>query len=485
MLFVCNKIDHVYEEVCLNQGEEGTIEIYEDGEAVYKVDGREDAKLLNKRKATFEGLQKLGLVSDSETDVSSSNFLAVSARRSKESRTQDSTDQSKYYDQQYDNFRRVLNSKLDKILVNHILGMVRSTNTVVCRFAEGTLSARSAKLSSDLHVYEILKSSGEAERDAYTKCIDFMSKESQAIESAVLEAFGVAQPKIIEKAKAMTSRDFDADTTKLPVPTAFVLTIAEMAFRVIHREVTSTIGMLKKKYVEEFSFVTTVVIAGSDTFLCSIFLSLFHRDDSDFESMLQSDERDETMEAAVGLFLLIPESVLLAMKEVFPDDPLNGNLLIKLTGVALGLVKLNEKWKESIAKQFLSGLDIKALAPAILKHFARKLEERHASFVQSHTKMIELRDAKSKRSKEDNLVLRTEFTPRIAKLLLRLSALQCTFEKGEPQQGERLANGLHSTVSTCSNWGGQECQDKLVAKTSHCLPETAWTNVAKSFYVLR
>ena len=481
---MCNKIDHVDEKLRLDYGD-GKLDVWEDGSAMYTVEGREN-KLVNKAEETFESLKYFGFVPDSEIDYRSSNYYAVSAKMSKASRTSEDPTQSNYYDQQYDDFTSHLNSRLDRILVQHILGMVRSANAVVSRFAEGALMTRRAELSSDLRVYAILKEAGEAEQKAYSNCVEFLSKESKAIEDAVLDSFSTAQPKILKNARKIMAKDL-VTKDDCPLPVAFLVTIAKMAGRVIHHEITSRIDDVKQKYVKAFSFFTQVVVGSSSVILGDIFRCIFQpANDGDVVKMVQDlKTSDETIKAGLGLFFLVPEAVGCAINEVFPDNLVNAKMVTQITGAALKMVKLDEKWKESIAQEFLTMIEVKELAPAILKHCHQKLEEKHTQYVQSHKQMIALREAKSSRSQEDNLRLSIHFTPRIALLLLRLYAMQCALENGEPEQGDQIGEGRHCTVSTCPCWGSLTTPNTLILKTFIPLSQELWGKIARSFYALR
>lgn len=489
LLFVCNKIDHVDEKLHLDYGADGTLDVNADGSAVYRVAGREN-KLVNKAEETFESLKYFGFVHDSETDHHSSNFYAVSAKMSKASRTLATEDPTQlqfgYYDQQYEDFRSHLNSRLDTILMRHVLGMIRTANTVVCRFAEGALTTRAAELSADLRVYAILKEAGEAEQRAYTKCVDFLSKESKAIEDAVMDSFSKAQPTILKNARKIAAKDL-VTKSDCPLPLAFLITIAKMASRVLHHEITSRIDDVKEKYVRAFSLFTEVVVGSCDVILSDIFRSIFQpTNNTDVIKMVGNVESsDKAVGAGLGLFFLIPEAVGSAINEIFPDNPVSPKMATQLTGAALKMVKLDEKWKESIAQEFLAGIEVKELAPAILKYCRQKLEERHAQYVESHKQMIALREAKSSRSQEDNERLRVHFAPRIALLLLRLYAMQCALDKGEAEQGEQIGQGHHYIVSTCPYWGGPTTPNSLVLKSFIPLSQDLWGKVARSFYALR
>ena len=391
----------------------------------------------------------------------------------------------KYYDQLYDDFTSHLDSQLDKVLVQHVLGMVRIANFVLSRFAEGALVTRAAELSSNVRVYEILKEAGEAEQKAYSNCDEFLSKEIEAINVAVVDSFSVAQKKILEKAKKITVKDLE-DNSSLPM--AFSEAIGNMAARVIHHEITSRIDGVKQKYVAAFSFFVQVVVGSCDAILNDIFLSMFQPNDVDVRKTVQDLEiSDETIKAGVGLFCLISDAVCCAIKEVLPDNPLliNAKIVTKIAGATLRILKLDDKWKESIAQEFLTMIEVKELAPAILKHCRLMLEEKHALYVQSHKQMVALREAKSNRSQEDNERLRTEFTPRVALLLFRLYAMQCALEKREPEQGDQIREDSRCTVATCLAWGSLTTPNSLVLKTYTSLSQKLWDELAQSFYATR
>ena len=477
---MCNKIDHVHESLRLSYGN-GKLDVLDDGSSVYTVDDRE-TKLLNKGQATFESLVKFGFVPDFETENSnSSNYYAVSAKMTKARRSKDATlTHFKYYEKQYDNFTSHLNSRLEKVLVKHVLGMVRSANVVVSRFARGTLMTRAAELSSDVRMYDILQEAGAAEQQAYTNFNEFLSKETKAIEDAVEDSLSAAQPKIIKNAIKITTEDIETNQADCPLPLAFSSAIATMAGLVIHREIVSRIDTVMEKYVAGFSFFVQVVVGSCDDVLNDIFRCLFQVDRK------KKPVKDETIEAGVGLFRLIPDAVFCALDEAVPEDRFTDKILFnQIARVSLKILDLDQQWKESIAREFLTMMKESGLASAILKHCRRKLDEMHTRYVQSHSQMMALRKAKSSRSQEAKQYLRTHFTPRIALLLLRLYAMQCALENGEPEQGAQIGEGRHCAVSTCPGWGGLKNPNALVLKTFVPLSHELWGELAQSFYAMR
>ena len=480
---MCNKIDHEDEDLQLNYGD-GKKQVFDDGSAVYVAEDCK-TKLLNKAQATYENLQKFAFVSDTETYQNASNFHAVSAKMSKASRLSEDVYQAEYYDKQFDSFTKHLNVKLERVLVDHILSTVRKANAVVARFAEGTLSARSAQLSSDVQMLEILRKVGEAEEKAYTDCLKFLSEEGQSIEDAVLDAYVVAKPKILTKAKKITAKDFENEDETVPA-VAFVNTIANTTGRILNEEITERIEKVKERYVKGFSFLINVVLGSVNAMVSDIFRSAFESDHPDLVSVIEkAKESNTTFQSGLGLFHLIPLAVGVSLRESFTDFTIGTTILTKITGASLGIVKLDEKWKESIAQELLSTLNAKPLAATIVKNCRLKLDEKHQTYVQSHKQMIELREARSGRSKDDILRLRTEFTPKISLLLLRFYAMQCCFEKGDPERGEEIGKGRHSSVFVCSSWNGVDTQGSLVLKVSNPLSQIAWERTAQSFCALR
>ena len=480
---MCNKIDHEDKDLKLNYGD-GKKQVFNDGSAVYVV---EDCKtnLLNKAEATFESLKQFGFVLDKETYQNASNFHAVSAKMSKASRQNEDVYQAAYYDKQFDSFTEHLNFKLERVLVDHILSTVRKANAVVARFAEGTLSARSAQLSSDVQMLKILHKVGEAEEKAYTDCLQFLSEEGQSIEDAVLDAYKVAKPKILTKAKRMTAKEFKNEDETVPA-VAFVHAIGNTTGRILNEEITERIEEVKEKYVKGFSFFINVVLGSANAMLNDIFCSAFESDHPDLVSVIEkARESNSAFQSGLGLFHLIPDAVGMSLKETFTDSTVSASILTKITGASLGIVKLDEKWKESIAQEFLSTLDAKPLATRIVKNCRMKLDEKHQTYVQSHKQMIDLREARSGRSEDDILRLSREFTPKISLLLLRFHAVQCYFEKGEPERGEKIGEGRHSSTFVCSSWNGVDTQSSLVLKVSNPLSPLAWERTALSFCALR
>ena len=475
LLFVCNKIDHEEEDLKRNYGD-GKLQVFGDGSAVY---GK--AKLLDKARSTFEGLVKFGFVSDTDQDA----FHAVSAKKAKASRVNEDVYQAEYYDQQFDIFTKHLHFKLERVLVHHILSTIGKVTMVVARFAEGTLSARSAELWSDVLLLQILHKAGEAEENAYTQCLEFLSQEGQSIEDAVLDAYKEAKPIILKNAKQMTDKDFENEDKTVPA-VAFVHTIVNMAGRIMNREITKRIEKAREKYVKVFEFFIQVVMGSANAVLCDIYRCILQDDHPDLPRIFEKAiEHDGTLKSGMGLLHLIPTAVAVSLRESFTGSTVSAKILTQITGVSLGIVKLDGKWKESIAQQILSTVDVKLLATNIVKNCKMKLDEKHQAYVQAHQQMIELREARSGRSEGDILRLRTEFTPKISLLLLRLYAMQCCFENGEPEQGEKLKEGRHSSVFACLSWDGVNRQNSLVLKISNPLSQIAWERIAQSFYALR
>ena len=492
LFFVCNKIDHEEENLCADHGVNGKLDVSEDGSAIFTVDGHEKT-LLNKAQASFDSLKNFGFVHDSETgtNYNSSNFFAVSARMSKAQRTtgSDDTTQFKYCQQQYDNFSSHLNSRLDRVLMQHVLGMVRSATVTVSRFAEGAITTRREELSADLHATKLLREAAAAEQTAYSKCREFLSKEIKAIEDAVSESFSAARTQILKQAMTITARHLLTETNQGSLPllaTEFVESIAFMARCVMHHEIAHRIDTVKQKYVADIAFFTHVLVGGCGAILNDIIRNIYQPKDGDVVQMVRDlQTSDETLQAGVDLLRLIPVAVAHAIREVFPYSTISRKMLTHIVGVGTQMVQLDDKWKESIAQEYLTMIEVEKLAPAILKHCCLLLDERHERYVQTHKQMMTLREAKSGRNQEDNERLRTDFTPKIALLLLRLYALGCALEKGEPEKGDQIGEGRHSAVSTCPSWGALTTPNALVVKTFNHLPQELWNELAQSFYVTR
>ena len=436
---------------------DGKLQVSGDGSAVYG-----EAKLLDKAQSTFEGLVKFGFLSHTDQNA----FHAVSAKKTKAIRLSDDVYQAEYYDQQFNIFTKDLHFKLERVLVHHILSTVGKVNTVVARFAEGTLSARSAELSFDVLQLQILLEAREAKENAYTHCLEILSKEGQSIEDAVLDAYKEAKPIILKNARKMTDKDFENEDRTRTVPAvAFVNTIVNMARRTTNREITKRIVKAKEKYGKDFEF-------------------FIQSDHPDLPSIIEkANEQDKTLESGLGLLYLIRDAVTVSCRESFTE--FSAKTLAQITGAALGIVKLDGKWKESIAQQILSTLDVKQLATNIVKNCRMKLDDIHQAYVEDHKQRIELPEARSGRNENDIRRLRTEFTPKIFLLLLRLYAMQCCFEKGEPERGEKLGEGRHSSLFACLSWNGVDTQNSLVLKVSNPLSQMAWERTAQLFYALR
>jgi RNA binding exosome subunit len=486
LLFVCNKIDHVEENLRRDFDPNGKLDVREDGSAVYTVEDLE-IRLQDKAEATFESLKHFGFVPDTDTAYLSANYLSVSAKMSKASRTSENPIQYKYYDHQYERLTNHLSCRLDKILIQHTLGVVRSANAVILRFAQGALVTRTAELESDLRMEKILTQAGQAEQDAYSRCVEFLLEEVKSIEEAVRVSFSTAKPIIVQNAKKMTAKEVVTDIKDDSLAQAFLVAIANMAFRVLHKEIVSRIDDIKQKYVKEFSFFMQVIVGGCDVTLDDLFRCIFQPRNAAgvIETLRDPQTSDKVVEAGLALFFFIPEAVKWAIKEVFPENPVNSKIFAKLAGASLKIVKLDEKWKEAIAEEFLTMIEVEKLAPAILKHCHQKLEEKHKLYVHSHQQMITLRKAKSSRTREDNLRLRIQFKLRIALLLLRLYAMQCALEKGEPEEGDLIEKGHHCSVFACPGWGSPKPPNTVVIKKFIFLSQELWGEVARSFFLLR
>ena len=333
---------------------------------------------------------------------------------------------------------------------------------------------------------EILKA-GAAEEETYSKCVQFLLKKSESIEGAVLDSFSTAYPKIIEKARKITAKDMEGIEYKddLHVPMAFLMAIAKMAKRVVHNEIASRIDGMGKKHVETLSLLTQGIMHCFGAFFRDIYRSwTFNHDGSVFTITIKSN--NETMEVGAEIFNLIPEAACCTLNELFPDNlSLSDKLLAQVTSAAIQFVKVDDGWKESIAREYLTTVKVNELAPAILKHCRQEMDEKHARYVRSHKQMIALREATLLASQESNLRPRTHITCSIASLLLRLRALQCALEKGEPEQGDRIGEGRHCTVSTCPFWGNVTTPNTLVLKTFMPLSQELWNELAQSFYATR
>ena len=480
---MCNKIDHEEENLRRDHGD-GELQVSGDGSAVY-VHGDCKKVLLNKAQATFDGLMTYGFVSDTGTDRNASSFHPVSVKMLKASRLGKDVYQAEYYKEQFDNFTKHLNLKLEKILVHHVLSTIRKANAVVARFAEGTISTRSA--SSNVSMLEILQKAEEAEKKGYTDCLEFLSQERKSIEVAVHDACKATNPRILRNAKIITAEDFNFENEDETVPAvAFIDTIANMTMRILNQEITKRIEEVKEKYVKSFELLFQVAMGSFNVMICDIWRCMFQSDHPNLFSIAESTkESGKAYEAGLDLFCLIPEAVNMSLRQTFNDVTTGVPKLFKaLTKTLVGLVDLDEKWKESIAQEILSILDVTQLATRIVDNCKRKLDEKHRNYVQSHEQIIELHKAKL-RSQDDILYFRTEFTPKISLLLLRLYAMQCCFETGEPERGEMIGEGRHSSTFAYSSCNGVDKHDSLVIKVFNAPLQKACEHVAQPFYALR
>lgn len=487
VLFVCNKIDHVEEKLHINYGYNGKLSVSEDGAAVYTVDDRK-VELLNKAQATRQSLTDFGFVPDSETATTynTPGYYSVSAGMLKANRTSpdiDVSDQFKYCQRQYHDFTNHLRSRLDRILVQHVLSICRTANAIVSRFAEGALEhvAVIPEASSDRGMADILEA-GAKEEESYSECVQFLTKETETIKDLVLESFSAARSRIIERATKIRRQDIRGieNTEELHVSMLFLMVIADMAKRVVQHEIASRIVALKEQYVKSFNLLTQGImnVAG---FIRNVYLN------SAIGSITITTVRlsNDSMEAGLEIFSLVPEAARCTINELFPDRlTLSDRVLDQVTAAALQLVEMNDEWKESITKSYLSTVKVDKLAPAIVEHCRQKMEEKHDQFVQSHEQMVALRKALLA-SQENNQRLRTRITCSIALLLLRLHALQCALEKGEPLTEDHIGEGRHCTVSTCPSWSDMTTPNTLVVKTFKPLSEDLWDEIALSFYTTR
>ncbi|GAA28841.2 non-specific serine/threonine protein kinase [Clonorchis sinensis] len=143
---------------------------------------------------------------------------------------------------------------------------------------------------------------------------------------------------------------------------------------------------------------------------------------------------------------------------------------------------LDATWTTRTARSILNGLCENAIARKLSAQVTEKLRQSHEEFLTTLHRLevrTEMRNCRFEDAQEN--IIR-QHAPRLARIVLEMSALRHYLTHGLPSLGKELGRGQYGVVYACSSWGGHS----LLAVKSVVPPdEKHWRDLAMELFYSR
>ncbi|XP_077984168.1 dual serine/threonine and tyrosine protein kinase-like [Glandiceps talaboti] len=127
-----------------------------------------------------------------------------------------------------------------------------------------------------------------------------------------------------------------------------------------------------------------------------------------------------------------------------------------------GQIRVNEKWKRSVAEDILSRVNAETIATRVIEQATQHLQTCHVRFLGAMTDLEDVLEYAFKTNDRERARIR-EMSPKIARLELATHSIIDTRKFGIPTLGRKIGQGSQGDVFECGNFvNGEPCVVKVI-----------------------